>query len=80
MLPETEIFVSFDTNYNYPEEPGGSSSCRPPFFVFLIITVAPHENGWYCCSLAQIISLATIRNLSSQFGKNIAVQRRAFPF
>lgn len=36
-----------------------------PLFVFLIITVAPNENGWYHCSLTKIISLA-IRNVGSQ--------------
>lgn len=53
MLPEIEIFVLFDTNYNYPKEPEGYSSSPPLFFVFLIITVAPNENGWYHCSLAK---------------------------
>jgi len=53
MLPKIEIFVLFDTNYNYPEEPEGSSYSPPPFFVFLIITVAPNENDWYRCSLAK---------------------------
>lgn len=40
-----------------------------PLFVFLIITVAPNENGWYCCSLMKIISLAIIRNLGRQSEK-----------